>query len=176
MAHGFGLWITGLPASGKSTLARALAHELEAAGLEWEILDSDELRRVLTPHPTFSDEERDTFYEAMAHIGALLARHGVAVVFAATANRRIHRERARRRIERFLEIFVDCPLELRMSRDPKGIYRMASAGQASTVPGVQVDYEPPEHPDVIVRSDREAPEVGARRVMEVLGARGYLSG
>ena len=176
MGPGFGVWITGLPASGKSTLAHALAGELASAGCETEILDSDALRQVLTPNPTYSDDERDAFYAAMAHVGELLARHGVAVVFAATANRRLHRDRARRRIERFIEVFVDCPLELCMSRDSKGIYRMASAGRSTTVPGVQATYEPPERPEVVVRSDREAPAAAARRVMDVLRARGYLSG
>jgi adenylylsulfate kinase len=176
VAAGFGVWITGLPASGKSTLARALARELEAAGLETEVLDSDALRRVLTPHPTYGDEERDAFYGAMAHIGELLARHGVAVIFAATANRRIHRKRARDRIGRFIEVFADCPLETCMSRDPRGIYRQASAGGTTTLPGVQRTYEPPERPDVVVRTDREAPQAGARRVMEVIRTRGWLSG
>jgi adenylylsulfate kinase len=176
VAPGFGVWISGLPASGKSTLALALARELEAAGLRTEILDSDALRRVITPNPTYGDDERDAFYGAMTHIGELLVRHGVAVIFAATANRRIHRERARHRIGRFIEVFTDCPLETCVSRDPKGIYRNALAGGTSTVPGVQRTYERPEHADVVVPSDRETPEAAARRVLEVLRARGCLSG
>ena len=138
------------------------------------VLESDALRRVLTPRPAYSEEERDTFYLAMAFIGKLLVEHGVPVIFDATANRRIYRDSARRQMARFLEVYVDCPLALCLERDSKGIYRKAQAGVASTVPGLQAAYEPPEKPDLVVHGDRELPEEAAQRVLLKLVERGYL--
>src|SRR5690348_5615091 len=119
----FGIWITGLPASGKSTLTAALKERLRACGVDVAVLESDTLRKTFTPHPRHDEEERDTFYQQLADVGVLLTAQGVPVIFDATANRRAYRERARRNIPHFLEIYVDCPLATCMARDPKGIYR-----------------------------------------------------
>ena len=145
----FAVWVTGLPASGKSTLVAALKTQLADRGIDVAVLESDVLREVLTPHPRFDDEERETFYRQMVFIGALLTQHDVPVVFDATANRRQYRDEARQQIRRFLEVFVDCPLETCMARDPKGIYRRACAKTAHNVPGLQSIYEPPEEPDIV---------------------------
>ncbi|HET9325311.1 MAG TPA: adenylyl-sulfate kinase [Candidatus Eisenbacteria bacterium] len=174
MSAGFAVWITGLPASGKSTVARALVDALTAAGVESEVLESDALRPILTPSATYDETERDVFYRAVTHLGALLARHGVAVIFDATAPRRVHREGGRAVIPRFLEVLMDCPLETCMARDPKGIYRAAREGHATTVPGVQSRYEAPSDPDLIVRADHETPEAAAARIVEELKARGWI--
>src|SRR5512147_267248 len=146
MRPAFAVWMTGLPASGKSTVARALVDGLDARGVDVAVLESDALRPVLTPRATYSEEERETFYRSMAYIGALLVRHGVPVIFDATANRRTYRAAARTSIQRFIEVYVNCPLEVCIARDPKGIYREAQSGQASTVPGLQASYERPEYP------------------------------
>lgn len=175
MPPAFAVWITGLPASGKSTITRALVRELAARGIEVAVLESDALRRVMTPHPTYSEDEREMFYRAMTYIGSLLVEHGVPVVFDATANRRAYREAGRAAIERFVEVFVVCPLDECIARDPKGIYRKGQSAQASTVPGLQASYEEPEHPDVVVPGSGESPESSARTVMRFLEARGYVS-
>ena len=170
----FAVWITGLPASGKSTLARALAEELAGRGTRVCILESDALRKILTPAPTYDEEERDTFYGAVAHFAGILAAHGVPVVIDATGNRRAYRDRARGRIPNFLEIYVECPLPVCLSRDPKGIYRRGIEGTASDVPGLTAVYEPPLRPDLVVRGDREDPAAAARTIVEILAARGFL--
>lgn len=141
---------------------------------EVALLESDALRRVLTPRPDYSEEERDAFYRAMAVVGRLLVEHGVPVIFDATANRRIYRNQAREQIERFLEVYVDCPLAVCRERDAKGIYRKAQEGAASTVPGLQAAYEPPEHPEVVVHGDREAPLEAVQRVLAKLVEKHYL--
>lgn len=171
---GFAVWITGLPASGKSTLAAALARELSARDVNVAVLESDALRRVFTPAPRYDEAERAAFYAAVAHVGRLLTDHGVSVLFDATANRREYRQRARDGIARFLEVYVECPLEVCVARDPKGIYRRGIEGAASGVPGLQSEYEPPLRPDAVVRGDREDPQAAARRVVAVLVSRGYL--
>jgi len=154
MAEGWALWLTGLPSSGKSTIARALAERLGRMGVRVQILETDELRKVLTPNPRYTEEERDFFYNAMVYIGTLLVRNGVNVIFDATANRRRYRDRARKQIRRFAEVYVKCPLTVCMERDVKGIYKAALEGRAETVPGLQAPYEEPINPEVVVETDR----------------------
>ncbi|HUA20222.1 MAG TPA: adenylyl-sulfate kinase [Bryobacteraceae bacterium] len=168
----FAVWITGLPASGKSTVAAALKAQLAARGVDAAALESDQLRTIFTVHPRYDEEERDQFYAQMAWIGELLVRHGVPVIFDATANRRVYRDRVRQKIARFVEVFVDVPLETCVARDPKGIYRSARAGGSATVPGLQAAYEPPEAPEVVVHG--EAPEVSAQLIIAKLAEKGYV--
>jgi adenylylsulfate kinase len=174
MEAGFAVWITGLPASGKSTVAAALTKELASRGVNVAVLESDALRKVLTPQPRYDDEERDVFYGALAHIGQLLTEHGISVIFDATANRRAYRDRARHAIARFLEVFVDCPLDVCIARDPKGIYRRGREGSAPGVPGLTAVYEPPDSPDLAVRGDVEDPARAARRIVYKLIETGYV--
>ena len=171
---GFAVWLTGLPGSGKSTLAASLKTQLAQHGMDAAVLESDVLRQVLTPRPRYDEEERETFYRQMVYVGTLLIKHGVPVIFDATANRRRYRDEARQQIERFLEVYVDCPLQTCMARDPKGIYRKAGAGEANTVPGLQSVYEPPERPDIVVHCDQEAPDAAAERVVMKLAEKNFI--
>jgi len=164
----FAIWITGLPASGKSTIASALRDQLAAQAIDMAVLESDTLRRILTPKPRYDEEERENFYRAIVYVGVLLTAHGVSVIFDATANRRAYRDEARKQIPRFLEVFVDTPLEVCIRRDCKGTYRQAQEGAATIVPGLQVSYEAPENPDVIIRGEVEMPEAAARRIVSKL--------
>ena len=170
----FAVWITGLPASGKSTVAAALKAQLAERGIDAAVLASDELRRVLTPQPRYDEPEREGFYAQMVYIGGLLTQHGVPVIFDATANRRCYRDEARRRLARFLEVYVDCPLAVCMARDPKGIYRDGSDGKTRTVPGLQAVYEPPENPDVLVDGESEDASRAARRIVAKLVEKAYV--
>lgn len=175
MTPAFAVWITGRPASGKSTIAAALAAALRARNVDVEVIESDALRRAVTPRPTYTDEEREIFYAAMAVMGERLAKHGVAVIFDATAHRRAWRDRARQSIARFAEVYVDCAEDVCRARDPKGIYRKAREGLATSVPGVQVPYEPPARPEVTVQGDGMAPDDAASRVIAYLIDRGWIS-
>jgi adenylylsulfate kinase len=170
----FAVWITGLPASGKSTLTKALAKAMSDRGVNVAVLESDALRRILTPHPRYDEAEREVFYGSMAYIGRLLTEHGVSVIFDATANLRVYRDRAREQIPRFLEVYVDSPLDVCVARDPKGIYRSAKEKGDNSVPGLRAAYEAPTDPDVTVRGDREAPEAAVRRILFKLIERGCL--
>lgn len=170
----FAVWVTGLPASGKSTIAASLRSQLASLGIDVAVLESDVLRRVFTPDAAYRAEDRDLFYRQVAYVGALLTRHGVPVIFDATANLRRYRDEARRQIPKFCEVFVDCPLEVCMARDPKGIYRKGREGEAGAVPGLQAVYEPPLAPDVTIHSGREPVEESARRVIAVLREKDFL--
>ena len=171
----FAIWVTGLPASGKSTLVAALRTQLADAGIDVAVLESDVLRPVFTPQARYQEEDRDAFYRQIVYVGSLLTRHGVPVIFDATAQRRSYRDRARAEIPRFLEVYVECPLSTCVARDPKGVYRKAREGQATTVPGLQTVYEPPEAPDVVVRGDQETPEDAARWVVARLREKGLIA-
>lgn len=164
---GFAVWITGLPSSGKSTIAAALAQRLRGLGIIAVTLESDAVRKILTPEPTYTTEERERFYRQFAEFGALIVRSGVPVILDATANRRAYRDHARGIIPRFLEVAVTTPLEVCRERDAKGLYAAAAAGLTTAVPGVQTAYEAPAAPDVALDGRSPAQE-NADRIIEAL--------
>jgi adenylylsulfate kinase len=167
------VWLTGPPASGKSVLAAALRGRLAQEGVRPVVLESDALRQVLTPQPTYEPEERDGFYRTVADLAAMIAGQGCPVIVDATAPRRLYRDRLRGRVPDFLEILVATPLDVRERRDPKGLYRRARLGQAPHLPGVTEAYEEPEKADLVV-SGVTPPEDGARALSELLRERGLL--
>lgn len=164
----FAIWLTGLPASGKSTIVTALKPQLKGLGCVVEVLESDAVRRVLTPTPTYSHEERDLFYRALAFMGARLVTHGVTVIFDATANRRIYRDFARSLIPKFIEVAVECSLELAMQRDYKGTYRRGQRAESTTVPGLQEPYEAPLNPEVTIDTTKLSAKQAAGMVVEFI--------
>jgi adenylylsulfate kinase len=171
---GFAVWITGLPASGKSAITAALVEELARQGARATVLESDVLRKAFASQSHYDEQEREYFYRSLAFIGQVLTEHGMNVIFDATANRRSYRDRARQQIPRFLEIHVDTPLNICIDRDPKGIYRQGKAGLSKNVPGLQVEYEPPLHPDLVIHGDREVPRHAAERIIQLLEAQGLI--
>jgi adenylylsulfate kinase len=167
------VWLTGPPASGKTALAAALRERLGEDGVRPVILESDALRKVLTPEPSYEPAERDRFYEMVADLAALVGEQGFPVIVDATAPRRAHRNRLRGRVRDFLEILVATPLDVRQRRDPKGLYARARLGEAPHLPGSTEAYEEPEKPDLVV-SGMTPPEDGARSVAALLRERGFL--
>ncbi len=167
----FAIWLTGLPASGKSTIVAALRPQLEELRLSVEELESDVVRRVLTPTPTYSQAERDLFYRALAFTGAKLVEYGVTVVFDATANRRAYRDFARSLIPMFIEVAVECPLAACMQRDYKGTYKRGQRGESATVPGLQDPYEAPLNPEVTIDTTKVTASEAAEMIMKVVKSR-----
>jgi adenylylsulfate kinase len=170
----FAVWLTGLSGSGKSAVARELVALLHARGVDAAVLESDVMRTQLTPFPRYDARERDFFYGALAHFGALLVAQSRPVVFDATANLRAYRNAARARIARFAEVYVDTPLEVCAARDPKGLYRGAREGRSTTLPGAQAAYEPPAAPELVVHGDRGTPAQAAALIVAWLAERRWL--
>lgn len=170
------LWITGLPGSGKSALARAAAAILRARGGPVTVLELDAIRRVVTPVPTYSDVERDAVYRLLVFMASALTGSGVPVIVDATAHRRRWRDLARTLIPRFAEVQLDCPLAVAQERErtraagnaPRGIY--ARAGQAgATVPGVDRVYERALAPELVIDTASESVDEGAARIAGLAG-------
>ena len=138
MSRGVVIWITGLPSSGKSTFAAHLREQLVTLGVASCVLDSDAVRAALVPAPGYDEIARDHFYDTLARLAALLEAQGLIVVVPATAHRRAYRDRARRRVERWIEVFVDVPPEECRARDAKGLYAASAAGRVSALPGADI--------------------------------------
>jgi len=177
--RGFVVWLTGLPASGKTTLARVLGRRLREMGWRVEVLDGDEVRRWLSPEAGFSREDRERHLRRVAHVSKLLARNGVAVVASFVSPYRSVRREVREIVEaeglKFVEVYVRCSLETAMKRDPKGLYRRAVRGELKNMTGVQDAYEEPESPEVVVDSETMTPEQEAEVVLETLRGMGLIA-
>ncbi len=165
--QGFAVWLTGIPASGKSSVTRELVKRLRALDVQVVVLESDSMRKILTPAATYGEDERDRFYRALAEIGDVICRNGINVLFDAMANKRAYRDHARERIGKFVEVYVACPPDVCIKRDPKGIYARAAGGTATTVPGIQTAYEPPPAPEVTL-DGQAPPETGAVLILDKL--------
>ena len=172
---GWCTWITGLPGSGKSTVAEALIGLLKKEHVQTELLSSDALRRILTPKPKYSLEERDMVYATLVYVAELLTRNGVNVVIDATGNLRRYRQTARNKIPSFIEVYLKCPLEVCKEREarrvvyhnaPKRIYKRAEDGQVLTVPGVGQPYETPSSPELTLDTTECLRKECARKVLD----------
>jgi len=165
---GFAVWFTGLPASGKTTLAKHLQNRLAAQGVPVLLLDSDELRQIFIPQSTYSPTERDWFYGSITKLAVWLTANGINVLIAATANRRTYRQAARDQIAHFAEVYVNCSAETCRQRDPKGLYAAAQAGRIDHLPGAGDMYEPPLQPEVVVNTDEVEPSAAVAHILTQL--------
>jgi len=174
MNRGFTLWFTGLPCTGKSTLAELVAKEFMRRGRSVEILDGDVVRKNLTKGLTFSKEDRDENIRRIGFVCALLSKHGVIAISAAISPYREVRDEVRSKTENFVEIFVDTPLELCIQRDVKGMYKKALAGEMKNFTGISDPYEPPLRSELVIETQNEGPEQSAVRILEKLEQLGFV--
>jgi adenylylsulfate kinase len=171
---GFTIWFTGLSGSGKSTLSEIIEARLKARGRNVEILDGDIVRTHLSKGLGFSREDRDTNIKRIAFVCSLLTRNGVVCISAAIAPYREAREWAREQIGNFVEVYVKCPIEVCRQRDVKGLYKLVDEGKIKGFTGVDDPYEEPEHPELVIESDKESVEESVARIFARLEELGYL--
>ena len=172
---GFTLWFTGLSGAGKSTLSHEIAAALQSRGRYVERLDGDEVRQRLSRGLGFSKEDRDENIRRIGFVARLLSRNGAVAIAAAISPYRALREEVRREHEApFVEVFVDCPLDVLIKRDPKGLYAKALQGQILNFSGVSDPYEPPVSPDITVHTDRETVDTSRDAILRWLEGRGLM--
>jgi adenylyl-sulfate kinase len=175
MAHqGFTIWFTGLSGSGKSTLSEVIEQRLRARGRKVEVLDGDIVRTHLSKGLGFSREDRDTNIKRIAFVCSLLSRNGVVCISAAIAPYREARAWARQEIGDFVEVYVKCPLDVCRQRDVKGLYKLVDEGKLKGFTGVDDPYEEPEHPELVIETDKETVEESISRILAKLEELGYL--
>ena len=168
------MWLTGMSGAGKSTISDRLIARFSEAGAKVELLDGDIVRTNLSQGLGFSREDRDTNIRRIGFVADLLSRTGIVVIVAAISPYRETRDEVKSKIGNFLEVFVDCPVEVLAERDVKGLYKRAMAGEVTKFTGISDPYEPPLQPDVTVRSDRETLDESVGKVWIELERRGWI--
>ncbi len=171
------VWLTGLPASGKSTLANRVEAQLHGAQHHVFVLDGDNLRHGLNQDLGFTPEDRDENVRRVAEVAGVLADAGIIVFVALVSPSREARRKAQMIIgqERFLEVHIDAPVEVCATRDPKGLYARAKAGAVADFTGVSAGYEPPENPDLVIDTSKDDIDTAAERIHVLLKTNDILS-
>lgn len=179
-SRGGTIWFTGFSGSGKSTIAAAVEAALIATGRPAYLLDGDNVRHGLNGDLGFSAEDRTENVRRIAHVAQLMADAGIVVLVPVIspfrAGRRWARDIHAAADLPFVEVFVDAPIETCMERDVKGLYAKAAAGEIPQFTGVSDPYEPPESPEVHIRTDEETPETSVASVLLYLETNGWLAG
>ncbi len=174
MEHeGFVLWFTGLPCSGKTTVADKVAEKLKACGMKVERLDGDIVRKSLTRDLGFSKEDRDKNIERVTFVAKLLSRNGVAVLPAFVSPYIGARDNARNETTNFIEVYVKCSVEACEKRDVKGMYQKAREGIIKEFTGVDDPYEEPPNPEIIIETDKETVEESTQKVLDKVRELGF---
>lgn len=171
---GVTVWFTGLPCCGKTTVADKVAEILKKQGYNTERLDGDIVRKGLTSDLGFSKEDRDENIKRVTFVAKLLTRNGVLVFATFVSPYIARRNKSREEIGEFIEVYVECPVEVCIKRDVKGMYKKALAGEIKNFTGVDDPYEPPEHPELIINSNTETIEESVNKVIEKLRELGYI--
>ncbi len=171
---GFTVWFTGLPGAGKSTLSKMLGEKLKQFDLPVQILDGDEVRKRLTKGLGFSHEDREENIRRIAYVAKLLTDIGGITIVAAISPYLTSRAEARAEIKNFVEVFVQCPLQTCIHRDPKGMYAKARRGEIKDFTGIDDPYEPPENPELHLDAAGRSPDELAELVVAYLVAQNKI--
>jgi len=168
MNSGCTLWFTGLSGSGKSTLSQLVATRLRALGARVEVLDGDITRTLLCQGLGFSRQDREENIRRIGFVCELLSRNGVIAIAAAISPYRASRDELRNRIPNFIEIHMNCPVEVLIKRDVKGLYKKALSGEIKQFTGISDPYESPAAPELTIDSSKESIESSVTRILHSL--------
>ncbi|MEW6430693.1 MAG: adenylyl-sulfate kinase [Myxococcota bacterium] len=174
--QGFTVWLTGMLGAGKTTLAEYVAARLRQVGRNVEILDEDELSDDLWKEIEGANkDERITIARRLGVVAELLTRNGTAVLVACTSPYKSVREENRRRIQRYIEVYVDCPTDDLIKRDSTGKYKKALSGEIPNFVGITEPYEPPNAPEVTIQTNLESVDVGGLKIFQSLLDLAYMT-
>jgi adenylylsulfate kinase len=168
------IWITGLPASGKSTIANLLKNYCQKYNLPVDILDGDEIRKTLSKDLGFSPEDRKEHNRRVIIVAKLLSKNNIITLVPLISPYRETREMARKEIPNFIEVYVKASLEECIRRDPKGLYRKAKDGQIQNLTGLQSPYEEPLNPELVIDTEKHSKEECLDIILSKLRDLGYL--
>jgi adenylyl-sulfate kinase len=174
MQQPFTVWFTGLPGAGKTTLATLLQKTLSQRGIDVALLDGDAVRRAALFTLGFSRQDRDLNIRVIGFVAAVLNDHGVPAIVSVISPYRDIRDEVRKRIGRFVEVYVRCPIDECIRRDPKGLYAKALAGEISGMTGLDDPYEAPEEPELVVDTSERTPEECLAAIVSYLEAERYI--
>ncbi|GBF33418.1 adenylylsulfate kinase [Desulfocucumis palustris] len=172
---GFVIWLTGLPGAGKSTIANLLGEKYRSINIPVEIIDGDVFRNQFGQELGFSRKDRNININRMGYMAQMLVRHGIVVLVAAVSPYRESRDHWKKEIKKFVEVYVRCPLDICIRRDPKGLYARALKGEIASFTGISDPYEEPLAPEVILDVHRQTPGQSADIISNFVAGRGYLS-
>ena len=175
--RGVMVWLTGLPSSGKSTIAFTAEHALVARGRLAYVLDGDNIRHGLNKNLGFSADDRGENIRRIGEVGKLFVDCGAVTLTSFVSPYRADRDAVRDLMEdgEFLEVFVDTPVEICEQRDPKGLYAKARAGEIPNFTGISDPYESPENPELVIKTASSTPEEAANAIINMLQKRGKIS-
>ena len=168
------IWMTGLPGSGKTTLANLLKDYYQKNKLPVDILDGDEIRKTLSSDLGFSEKDRKEHNRRVIFVAKLLAKNGVTTIIPLISLYRETREFARNEIPNFVEVWIKASIDECKRRDPKGLYKKALAGEITNLTGLQAPYEEPTNPELILDTEKSSPQECLEILVTTLAKLGYL--
>lgn len=171
--HGFVMWFTGLPCSGKSTLAKLISDRLASLNIEAQVLDGDVIRSKLTSDLGYSEHDRNENIKRIGYVAKLLTENGINTIVATISPYSQARSNVRKELSKFIEIYVRCDIDICAKRDVKGLYKKAYAGEIMNFTGVSDPYEPPENPEITLDTGMESEAQSVAKVLDFLTGHGY---
>ncbi len=169
------IWLTGIPASGKTTIALELKKFYEKKGIAADILDGDEIRKTLSKDLGFSPEDRKEHNRRVIFVAKILAKNGVTTIIPLISPYRETRDYARKEIPEFVEVWIKASVDECKKRDPKGLYKKALAGEIKNLTGLQAPYEEPQNPELVLDTKNQTVEQSITQLTSKLKELGYLT-
>jgi adenylylsulfate kinase len=174
MNRGFTCWLTGLSGAGKSTIATELSKSLNILSIPTEVIDGDVIRKHLSSDLGFSSKDRETNVLRVGYVCSLLNKHSINTIVALISPCNETRNKVRDSLDNFIEIYVDCPLVECIKRDPKGLYQKALSGDIPEFTGISSPYNPPDHPEITLKTDEEDVKQSVQKILSYLRRSGLI--